>query len=189
MAAPSLAVLAGLLSTGGAAQDAQMEAEAASAETASSPAETLTEIKYSSDQGQAPYQVTFISVSYKRSEGLVQLPGSDETSDICRESQPWGSKMVEWAVARLRLPPKIPTRPETDNETLAFEEVSAIAMSVMPDGRTPVYYRKGFQLYMFGVPPAMGTDDLKSPKNPGLNVETPAISEADREEMVAPLDD
>ena len=190
MAAPSLAILAGMLSTAsGAAQDSEMESQAASAESANSTADQLTEIKYSSDQGQAPYQVTFISISYRRSEGLVHMPGSSTEADICQESKPWGVKTVEWAVARLRHPPKLPSHEENDNEVLADEEVNAVAMSVMPDGVTPVYYRSGSLTYLFVTPPVMDSEELKSPKNPGLNVDTPPIKPDERESWAPPLDD
>lgn len=188
MAAPSLAVLAGLLSAqGGAAQDQQMESEAANEESANSPAETLTEIKYNSEHGQAPYQVTFISVSYRRSEGLVLMPGSSDESDICQESKPWGTKLVEWSCARIRRPPNLPSRESSDNETLAYEEVLAMAIGVMPDGATPLYYRQGSQLYYFGNPPDMEAN-LTSPKNPALKVTTPSIRPTERESLVSPLD-
>lgn len=188
MAAPSLSVLAGLLN-GAAASNSEMESQASQAEQPTEAADEMTTIKYSSDHGHAPYEVAYVSISYERWAGLVLMPGSSDEADICQESKPWGTKTVEWAVARLRVPPKIPMIEETDNEVLSYEEVSPATMTIMPDGITPLYYRQGSMVYFFVTPPNLSTDSIKSPKNPALSVDTPAIETADRESMAPSLDD
>ncbi len=187
MAAPSLSILAGLLSSGNQAEtDQEIQDQAAAAAVGAAAAPALTQILYDSEHQQAPYQVTFISISYRRHEGLVQLPGSDESAVICRESQPYGVKLVEWAVARLRYPPKVPAPEPNSNEELMEQEVNPIAMSVMPDAITPVYYRKGFYRYAFVIPPDHQSKDLPSPKNPALSVDTPAVLTSDYVTGIAP---
>lgn len=187
MPAPSLKVLAGMLTSASQEDaDATMADQVASAVPPTTAASTETTVKYSSDHGQAPYQVTWISISYHRHEGLVQLPGSGDTADICRVSKPWGTKIIEWAVARLRNVPNIPSPEASDNEVLMEQLVSPIAMTVMPDAATQVYYRSGWYRYAFGKPPDFQSEPLKSPNNPALSVETPPVSPGEYQTGLTP---